>query len=487
MTTLHLRIAPLLAPIAILASPLHAQTRTGYCFDCVSDAARGRLLVAAGDAGTHVYEVRDGIPKHSFTLPADGGYHRNLKVSGDVCWIADAKLLYVAVDLSKDPPSVIARGDGGSGMGIDVRGDLVCIASSKKGLSILRRAPSGIEPAGACPAGGDAWDVWIRGDIAFVANVDGGVGVVDIGDPAAPRLLSTLRWGDDERDAEVARGDGNLLAVAGGSGGLALFRLDDPRRPAFAGKLRLGSETSAEGLAVRGGLIYLACGDREDPDRNGLLVVDARDPSMPSVLGAAPFAGWTEGVCLQGDLAFVANTHAGVRSVDVRDPARPKLLNGPPPMTPEEKETVARTNGILKRVLRGRGEKADLSTPGDAYIATVLAAVKNDLEIYRDASPAHWKQLRDGGKDLSEMRGMHAKKPMDICRILSFGEGELALASVYTGVGGQPLDIHIFALHGGRWRKLFGMGKIDESWRDGVPKAIDEMRRALGEKVERSF
>jgi hypothetical protein len=461
--------------------PADGQVRMGYPFDVAVDESGGRLLVAAGNAGTHVYDIRDGIPRFATTLAVEGGgYHRNLKVAGTRCFLADAKRLLVVADLGKRPQALLGGAEG-SGMGIDVRGDLVAIAAGKDGLRLFRfEPPDVIRPLGSCSTGGEAWDVWLAGGFAYVADVEAGLAVIDLADPGQPRTAGGHRWAEGKCTGQIVRGEGGLLAVAAGPQGLHLYRLEAPGRPVHAALFHEGGKSCAEGLALRGGLVYLASGDEEDPGRNGLVIVDAREPSRPRAAGRAPFPGWVEGVCLRGDTAYIANTGSGVRAVAVGDPSRPRVLNGPPAQTAAEKEETEGLNRLLRGVLAGEPHR-DASTPGGAYIAMLHALVKDDMELYRELNPLHAKALAASGSDLSGLRGMVRRRPPEICWIVGGGKGEEGeAAAIYTGLRGQPLDIEVFAFHRGKWRKLFDTGgRVDDAWTRGVPRAFEEMKRAI--------
>jgi hypothetical protein len=78
---------------------------------------------------------------------------------------------------------------------------------------------------------------------------------------------------------------------------------------------------------VRDGLLYLAVGNQRRRAENGLHILDARDPYAISTLGKLSLPDWVEGVHTVGDVAYVANTWSGARSVDIRHPENPRLAD----------------------------------------------------------------------------------------------------------------------------------------------------------------
>jgi len=127
--------------------------------------------------------------------------------------------------------------------------------------------------------------------------------------------------------AEIVRGEGRIACVAAGKHGLVVVDVSNPEAPTVAGRYKSGEEGYGEGLSVRDGLVYLANGNNDHPNENGLIVVDVRHPRDLKVRGKCLFPAWVEGVCLAGHWAFVTNTRAGVRSIDVSDPNHPSLTD----------------------------------------------------------------------------------------------------------------------------------------------------------------
>jgi len=71
-------------------------------------------------------------------------------------------------------------------------------------------------------------------------------------------------------------------------------------------------------IVVRDGWAFVAAGV------GGLMILDVRDPTHPSVLSRAALAGVSAKVMLQGNLAYVAAGAKGLRIVDIGDLAAPR-------------------------------------------------------------------------------------------------------------------------------------------------------------------
>jgi hypothetical protein len=141
--------------------------------------------------------------------------------------------------------------------------------------------------------------VAVLGSMGYVpANADG-VFVIDLADPSAPVLVSTVR-------AEASVGSvltaGPLLVAVDGQG-LRVFRLTDPRRPTHVGELALPFESHQ--MAYVEGHIFVASG-------SALLAVDASDPSRPRIAGRADLPGKISRISVDRDLVYAAMGPAGL-------------------------------------------------------------------------------------------------------------------------------------------------------------------------------
>ena len=119
-------------------------------------------------------------------------------------------------------------------------------------------------------------DVELQGDIAYVPGKGGSLAIIDVSDPAQPRLLSSMVDPVGLEDAETILPMGDILLL--GTRDFLAIDVSDPRRPVI--KKRIS--------------------DRPRIDR-------------------------INGIALRGSFAFTANKSGYVTVFDVSDPAEPKL------------------------------------------------------------------------------------------------------------------------------------------------------------------
>lgn len=312
-------------PLLLWGKLYLAEKKIGYCFDVALDA--DRLYVAAGDAGLHTLDVSEGTLRYIQTYH-DRGYYRNLKLSGGRAYVADGERGLVVLDITRDVSVTVWEQGDVKGKGVHVEGDKAYLAAAWDGLYIFDIAdPDLPKLMGRFGDLEDAWDVWVHDGVAYVGDCDKGVSAIDVSTPDHPRQVGFVTWSEEDPYAEIVRGEGDVVYVAARHHGLILLDVSDPAHLAIASRYQPDPSNMAEGLAVRGGIVYLAVGNERRKKENGLHIVDARDPYAPVLTGKVHFRDWVEGVYVAGDDAYVANTWLGVRSLDVRRLDRPVLAD----------------------------------------------------------------------------------------------------------------------------------------------------------------
>lgn len=201
---------------------------------------------------------------------------------------------------------------------------------------------------------GDCMHVNVYGDFAFVGHMGGdriGTSVVDVSDPAAPRVVAQLTTPPGIRSHKVQVVDDLLLVnyernpqepgVVGHPGGLKIFDVADPTRPVERGFL----ETPGKGVHRltywEPPLVYMSGSDDGFTDQF-LIIVDVSDPSAPVEVGRWWAPGMKNGetatwpphrrhamhhAVVDGPHAFVTWWDGGLYILDVADPATPRELS----------------------------------------------------------------------------------------------------------------------------------------------------------------
>ena len=159
---------------------------------------------------------------------------------------------------------------------------------------------------------GNAWDVEVSGNYAYIADEDGGLTVADISNPSQPFEVSSVETPGRALTIDVVS---NFAYVADESGGLRVFNISDPINPTEVGSFDTVNE--AWGVTISGDNAYVAV------ESDGLQILDISDPANPTEVSRIDTPGNTVNVRVSGNYAFVADYTGGLRILDISDPANP--------------------------------------------------------------------------------------------------------------------------------------------------------------------
>jgi hypothetical protein len=247
---------------------------TGYAQDI---AARGELLFVA--------EGQAGISSHSIAVPAE------------------------PVRLSRVMDSQ------NEAHGVCPADSLVHVAYGYKELATYNAArPESLRVVGELeyPQPGFGYDVAVADSFVYLA-ADAQLLIVNSSQPQYPNLVFQYRYPRGLRGVAVS---GGICYLALEQLGIELWdvRSLPPTRLGW-----LDTPSNARGIDVGGTTAYVADG------RDGLVVVDASNPSVPATLARLDLPGYATRVTLCDTLALVACGDAGVCVVNVANPAQPVL------------------------------------------------------------------------------------------------------------------------------------------------------------------
>jgi len=114
----------------------------------------------------------------------------------------------------------------------------------------------------------------------------------------------------------------SLAYIAQGEGGLVILNISDPENPEFVSQCQEGVRGYSTKIAMKSSTIYLSAG------AFGVSVVDVADPLVPfataSNLGMKP----ARSMHVFGDYLFVAISELGVKIAEIGEPAYPDIRGG---------------------------------------------------------------------------------------------------------------------------------------------------------------
>lgn len=164
---------------------------------------------------------------------------------------------------------------------------------------------------------GDAHEMEIVGNLAYLAAGRAGLQVWDVSIPVSPVMLgSVLGGGFYSRKLEIS---GDYAFVADQGMGLVVYDISDPHHPSFVAQKFVSS--GPQDLVLSGDHVYFV-------DLNhGLWVFDVSDPRAPRIVANYRTPGEAKGIEIKGDAVFIADGTAGLTTIDISDPLAPVLLS----------------------------------------------------------------------------------------------------------------------------------------------------------------
>ncbi len=229
--------------------------------------------VAVSGYNAYVADGVEGIFILDISIPSEPrvisnydtpGYAHAVELSGDIAYIADGVEGLHAIDVSDpaNPKQVASYDTRGDAVDITLEGQYLYLADWD-GIQIFDISNQGIiQPLGYCETPGFAFNVDVEGSIACVADFEGGFSfegglrVVDISDPADPRIIGSYNRGNeaDYSVRAVSISNGFVYCVVD-EVGLHAINISNPARPAPEGSVRFNGQ--AFDLVLYGNYAYV--------------------------------------------------------------------------------------------------------------------------------------------------------------------------------------------------------------------------------------
>ena len=205
--------------------------------------------------------------------------------------------------------------------------DMAYLANAEDGLIILDVSdPSNPQEAGSYPLE-NTQNIIVVNNIAYVieqGQIQDGMALsdklvlIDVKTPSIPRIL-----GEYTPESGFTHQELSNFAV---SDEVAYLTLSDrfiavdvsaPSQPVMIGEFSFSSNISSPGVAISGGIAYLQA--------NELHVVDVRNPAETIEIGGFD-TGWGASIVVDNQTAYLASWSEGLIILDISDPAKPIKL-----------------------------------------------------------------------------------------------------------------------------------------------------------------
>ena len=257
----------------------------------------------------------------------------------------------------------------GQARDVVVVGDYAYIADGDQGMqivNILDKTNPGI--AGSFDTSGTATGIFIDAGFAYIADGNQGITIIDIRDKTAPFLVSVS---EIDGSAEKIYVSGDYAYVTAGKMGVYIINISSKGAPVIAGTY--DTPGTASGIWVFDDYAYVADGEK------GILIIDITDKTAPILTGDLDTIGFAENISVTVDIACVADGANGLCSIDVSNPSQPTLID----------EWSYNSPGIATDVFSGYFTDDEESYAFIADSASGIVAVNLSIEedIYEEDKP----------------------------------------------------------------------------------------------------
>ncbi len=340
-----------------------------YDVEVVGDIA----YLADGSQGVKAVDISDPTTPVLLGSLDTTGTTRSIDVDGDHIYAAELSLGVKVYDCS-DPTAITLAGQYnslGSTETVAVHGDRAYAADASGGFLVLDVSDPTIPSLHMSDTSiTDARGVAAFGDHVVVIDDNSGLYVMKTAETAAIAHVADLASGVGATDQRVS---GNLLVQVHGSGALQLVDVSDPAAPVLVSSL--AHTTSFNAVDLVGDFAFAA-------DDSGFVVFDVSDPVTPVQVGAVRLGSPLEDIDVEGNYAYAAGTGLGFVIANVTDPTSPFFLTNVP-VVPDPTAVVADGRKAYLMDTTGYISILDISYP---VLATEIGAYSiggdaRDLDI----------------------------------------------------------------------------------------------------------
>ncbi len=207
---------------------------------------------------------------------------------------------------------------------------------------------------------GSVSSVFVTNNIAYIAEEDWGLHIIDVSNPQNPALLGSY---DTPGNAQSVCVSNNIAYVADGGSGLQIIDVSNPQNPTLLGSY--DTPYWACSVFVSNNIAYVADGEW------GLQIIDVSNPQNPAFLGSYDTPGYARSVTVSNNIAYVADSGTGLQIIDVSNPQNPALLGSY--NTPGSAFSIPVSNNIAYVAVGSYGLKIiDVSNPAAPVLLNTI-------------------------------------------------------------------------------------------------------------------
>jgi len=213
-------------------------------------------------------------------------------------------------------PRVIGRQNtAGQAFDVAVKGNYAYIADGYGGLQTIAISPDKIwtEWVNQYDASGFAYAVEVYEGYAYIADGKGGLRIVDVREPSAAMLKFSFPIEGSAYDVKIHDG---YAYIAAGESGLFVINIRNFAEPKTVAQIQ--TSNLAWGVTVSENYVYVAADE--------LWLVDISKPENPKVVAVHQIEGYAYKTLIVGKHAYIAALDGGIQILDITQPEKLKII-----------------------------------------------------------------------------------------------------------------------------------------------------------------
>jgi hypothetical protein len=268
------------------------------------------VAVANQEFGLRIFDLTDPYRPQLVSTTITFGSAQDVVFDSIFCFMAAGQFGLVVVRLVdvENPTQATSLELPGEAFALEKVGNYLFLASGTAGLHVIDVTQVSFPypfVAAHLPLEGDIRAVTVVGEIAYLCDVshENGLYMVDISDPLNPAVLGSIDVPGAEYDVDVA--DGFAYLAMSGTGNMEVVDVSDPTSAQLVASLNLNS--SSEGICLDGTRALVA------NTFYGLQIVDISDPYNPLLETQIDTPGQATDVIKVDDMIYIADTSGGLQ------------------------------------------------------------------------------------------------------------------------------------------------------------------------------
>lgn len=158
----------------------------------------------------------------------------------------------------------------------------------------------------------------VSGNYAYVADGNSGLTIINITNPAEPKIIGTYTGPYESPAYSVAVAGKHGYVTNEFPGNLEIIDISNPSSPKLVGNYDTSDNGNANSVAISGNYAYVAAG--------GLIILDITNPISPQLVSTYNDDIYALDVVISDNNAYVADAYKGLVILDITDPVLPAFV-----------------------------------------------------------------------------------------------------------------------------------------------------------------